>query len=438
MYKGQRALAGFRKKVMQLLCDYGYHCRRHDQPKQQWYAKDDKALGYQLDYFQKSPSVAEYVMERDLKRFNRGEAHWRTETLVTDIAFLPLNQLPRHKPQWTLGQCQQAFYEWMVCGMEFEYRNSRNRKCYDTVRLIDYLHPELNMFRAEERWPAVHQDGFLWDIIITVNTMPLVAVVLQPTAEGQAPCADAYQSLERELRYDANLSTYVQICIVSDGKRTLVGTPTDRLEDYRPWDSLLGEEPAGADPLTPFRSLLRPDRLLEVVMHYNRLMLDEHQKVHKFLADYHQFFGIKAMVEVVKSRLSNLTESSRELGHIRLLREESQLTVSGFGDQAVTLCQLLEDQLLMLPELDAAERPWDVRQVASMPADDEICRWQQAAQEEGLLLIAHPTLTTQECRTLLQRLPDVLLLQVVQVNRGPVVDDFCGPCLYQPLSPIAL
>lgn len=434
MFKGQRALAGLRKKVMQLLCDYGYMCRRHDQRNAKWYDNVREYPGFQLDYYMDSPSVAGYVMEDDLKRFNMGEAYWRTEALTTDIAFLPICQRPEHNPHLTLDECQAQFYDWMTCGIEFEYRGKRNRKCYDTVRFIDYHNPENNAFRAEERWQGTMPDGFLWDIIVSVNTMPLVCVVMQPTTDGHEACEEACETLTTQLKNDNTLSTYVQLCIVTDGQRTLVGSPTDTFENYKPWDSLMGEEPDSTpDPMTTFRSLLRPDRLLEVIMHYNRVMWDEDHHIHKMLADYHQFFGIQAALQAIMKYIMHPDGASRELGHIRLLKEEEYVTWSVFGGQAGTMCQLLQDRIHMMPEWYAAECDWAIVQTQVMPTTEEI---REMKENAWVLFIVHPNMTTADCRKLLQELPNAIVLQVAEVRRGPMLEDFCGPCLYQPQPPI--
>lgn len=435
MYKGQRALAGFRKKVMQLLCDYGYICHTRSQRNDKWYDKDKVYDSYYIDTFD-GPDVAGLVFENDLKRFNKGEAYWRTETYTSHVHMLPHKQRPDRNPRWTLDECQERFYEWLTCGIEFEYRNTRNRKCYDTVRFVDYQHPENNIFRAEERWQGTLPDGFLWDIIVTVNTMPLVCVVMQPTTDGHDVCEEAYETLLSQLTCDDTLSTYVQLCIVTDGQRTLVGSPTDTFENYKPWDSLMGEEPDKTpDPMTAFRSLLRPDRLLEVIMHHNRVMWDEEHHLHKMLADCHQFFGIQAAVQAIMKYVEHPDDANRELGHIRLLKEEEYATWSVFGGQAGTMCQLLEDRLHMLPEWYASECDWAIVQTERMPNPNEI---EELRDNAWVLFIVHPNLTTADCRKLLQQLPNAIVLQVAEVRRGPVLDDFCGPCLYQPQTPLLL
>jgi len=435
MHKGQDELGQLRKKIVTLLEEYGYQCHVHGEDKGSMQFPDNQIASPQAG------DLSGMIFEDDLKKINSGEAYWLAESCAPEIEILPhfmrsRGYLERSREgdersrgnslRSDLDKCRSSFFHYLHFGYEFEYQPEKGIGSYGIVQLIDYNRPERNSFRAATLWDGLLRDNFLWDVVVTVNTMPLAVAVLQPTTPGNRPCQDAIETLHYQLANDPIVSAYLQLCIVSDGNQTLVGSPTDCADQFKPWASLIGEEGID-DVLTPIRALLRPDRLLEVLHNYCWQEKNIKGKLFQYVADYHQFFAIRAMVERVKQCLFEVPESPL-WGHVQMLKAEAESNSCNWGAQTHAMAHLLYAQIDRLPEMwcDANGQSWCIRLVDTPPDAARMAQFE--AETDRILFVALPKFTAAQCHELLAHFPKAALLQVVA---QPTDQELLGPCLYR-------
>lgn len=201
----------------------------------------------------------------DVENVNHENALERLQTIL-NVLLRDVNKLklPTYDPDYLeLAKVQYQFYSMMQFGVEFPYGENQDK--FDQVQLIDYLDIKNNTFRIVEGWMGVRLDGFYWDYIVMVNNLPVVGVVIKKTEEGNRPCEDAFFEMQCQLDDDRVFSTYVQMCIISDGTTTLYGSPSDAYEDFEPWGALCEEDKDLPPELATFAAVLRPETLLDIL-----------------------------------------------------------------------------------------------------------------------------------------------------------------------------
>ena len=415
MQKNSRKLNKFRKQVTELLEQFGYECYLKD-------GKERKPFAFSMC---RTPRVDDVAIEDDLKKFNRGEAYFYCENTGTDLDFITRCYQLDPKDTTPLYLKREEFYEYLLTGQEYTYTDDDDQEILVQVDVLDQQKVERNSFRAVRNWKGIQQNDFLWDFVISVNCMPLVAVVIEPTTPGNKPLQNALETLKRELEADKTFATYVQFCMVSDGTHTLVGSPTDVIEEYKPWNSLMGEESTKEDPLMPFLSMLRPDRLINILTNYIRIMDIGVEETISLLPDYHVFFAVEKALSAIQ-QMKEDEGGPQEIGHIRLIEAEEELSLSIFGYQAMTCMQLLEDRLFLSDYI-----PEDMI-VLQIPEEGSAEEKMKGFNGRKYLFIIGPDVSYEFIGQLLENHPESKAIQIATAPLGPTLKRFIGPCLYSP------
>ena len=415
MQKNSRKLNKFRKQVTELLEQFGYECYLKD-------GKERKPFAFSMC---RTPRVDDVAIEDDLKKFNRGEAYFYCENTGTDLDFITRCYQLDPKDTTPLYLKREEFYEYLLTGQEYTYTDDDDQEILVQVDVLDQQKVERNSFRAVRNWKGIQQNDFLWDFVISVNCMPLVAVVIEPTTPGNKPLQNALETLKRELEADKTFATYVQFCMVSDGTHTLVGSPTDVIEEYKPWNSLMGEESTKEDPLMPFLSMLRPDRLINILTNYIRIMDIGVEETISLLPDYHVFFAVEKALSAIQ-QMKEDEGGPQEIGHIRLIEAEEDLSRSIFGNQAMTCMQLLEDRLFLSDYI-----PEDMI-VLQIPEEGSAEEKMKGFNGRKYLFIIGPDVSYEFIGQLLENHPESKAIQIATAPLGPTLKRFIGPCLYSP------
>ena len=167
----KRPHAYHRKKLIRQLVEDGYQLQKAP--------KIDRTEPYALF---NGPRPDYWFFELDLKRFHAGEAFYRVEYFSTMVSGIGRKAFHHYWPEskvtdtYSLSEARERFYDYLLCGYEFKY-GSKRRPQYGLCQLIDYKNLASNTLRVIEAWPGSQPNGFAWDLIITINSMPLVAVV---------------------------------------------------------------------------------------------------------------------------------------------------------------------------------------------------------------------------------------------------------------------
>lgn len=429
MRKGQRKLSEFRKRLSQYLGSLGYECFRRDRMK-----VNDKWFCYK-----QNPEVDVDFLTRDLTQINKGEAFFYGEGLTADIACLP----PDFKDPFSMPieEATNQFHGYLKSGMEYEYPNpyrAMNDKgeidwVKNCMKLIDYQNVGANSFRAVECWQGRVNADFLWDYVICVNTLPLVAIAIEPDEVGDATCQRAYEAMRHELDEDYVLRTYLQFCIISNGKNTLVGSPVDVIEDFKPWPSLMGEElPMGfvIPAETAMMALLRPDRLLDVLQYNVHVEYRPGAKFCHFFGDYHQYFSLLKVQEAVKAHFTK--SDGPFFGHVDLLKSETGLS-NLVGSQAES-CTMLAYFWLMpvLMQVDVCDR-YLACYTCSLNAK---ILSELREVDKPLFLVFGPALAMADYHRLKTEFPDASIVQFRQLSLDKEENEEIGDCIYKATFPI--
>lgn len=429
MRKGQRKLSEFRKRLSQYLGSLGYECFHRDRMK-----VNDKWFCYK-----QNPEVDVDFLTRDLTQINKGEAFFYGEGLTADIACLP----PDFKDPFSMPieEATNQFHGYLKSGMEYEYPNpyrAMNDKgeidwVKNCMKLIDYQNVGANSFRAVECWQGRVNADFLWDYVICVNTLPLVAIAIEPDEVGDATCQRAYEAMRHELDEDYVLRTYLQFCIISNGKNTLVGSPVDVIEDFKPWPSLMGEEPPMGFVIpaeTAMMALLRPDRLLDVLQYNVHVEYRPGAKFCHFFGDYHQYFSLLKVQEAVKAHFTK--SDGPFFGHVDLLKSETGLS-NLVGSQAESCTMLVCFRLMsVLMQADVSDRYL----TGYTGGLNKKVLGELRKIEKPLFLIFGPALSMADYHRLKTEFPDASIVQFRQLPLAKEENEEIGDCIYKATFPI--
>lgn len=218
------------------------------------------------------------------------------------------------------------------------------KKANPTILLVDWAHPANNLFHVTEEMPVENTTGSghrIPDIVCFVNGLPWVVIEAKRPDSDKRGKATVTEGISQSIRNQGNdeiphLFAYSQLLLAINGHEGRYGTcgtpekfwaiwkeeiiteaevarlknkPTtpqqlDALFDHRPvpqrraFETLLaGGDLTVTDQDRLLVSLLRPDRLLDMVRLYT--LFD--QRFGKIVGRFQQVFGIKALLERITS-----------------------------------------------------------------------------------------------------------------------------------------
>ncbi len=186
------------------------------------------------------------------------------------------------------------FTKYLLQGVPVEVKTSSGYQ-YKNVKLIDFEDINNNHFQAINQFTIIEFEQKRPDIIIFVNSIPLVVVELKTTTNEEVKLEDAYNQLWRYREMSIpTLFRYNQFLIISDGVTAKAGTissPYSRFSDWKKVEEndIVIENMATHESL--FNGMLRKDRLLDLINNYILYSNDS-----KILAHYHQYFGVKKAI----------------------------------------------------------------------------------------------------------------------------------------------
>ncbi len=196
----------------------------------------------------------------------------------------------------TLEQNNEQFTLWMQNGLEVGFLQDGEERTA-LMRLIDFEHPERNLFKVVNQWRVEEYKNKRCDMVVMVNGLPLVVVELKSAVAEDANIDDAYLQIRNYQQSIPSLFTYNAFNVISDMSETRAGTITAKMERYMEWKSVDGnyESTLVADYRTFFLGMFQKQRFADILQNY---ICFEHKegKIYKILAAYHQYFAVgKAM-----------------------------------------------------------------------------------------------------------------------------------------------
>ena len=249
-------------------------------------------LGYQYELG--------YDVERDIREpFHRADLEASLQRinphLSADVLKEGIKKLT-NIDDGTLLQNNENLTQWMQGGMEVGYLKDGEERT-DLMQLIDYAHPERNLFKVVNQWRVEEFKSKRADMVVMVNGLPLVVVELKSAVAEDATIDDAYLQIRNYQQSLPSLFTYNAFNVISDMSETRAGTITASFERYMEWKTVDGsyETTSLADYRTFFLGIFQKQRFLDIL--HNFICFDKKEgKTGKILAAYHQYFAVgKAM-----------------------------------------------------------------------------------------------------------------------------------------------
>ena len=380
----KRPHAYHRKKLIRQLVEDGYQLAKAP--------KINRTEPYALF---NGPRPDYWFFELDLKRFHAGEAFYRVEYFSAIVSGIGRKAFHHYWPDspakvtYPLAEARERFYDYLLCGYEFKY-GSKRRPQYGLCQLIDYKNLASNTLRVIEAWPGSQPNGFAWDLIITINSMPLVAVVF---GDKGKLLATAEKALE-EVRADKYFATFLQMLIVTDGHTSYMGSPDDDAKAFTRWDNLHDD-------------ILSPTKLIKMIYYGIRPGNTEDGFV-TFVADYQQRELVnKINLFLQQNMVEKPSDSSQCLGYVVANGSENNLRhPSPFGWMGAVRQMVLEQKILLCPS----------EVLVDLNENEEI-------DDDTRYAFLRETMTVDECRQLMQKRPNVRFVRFVDRPTGPYLVD---------------
>ena len=204
-----------------------------------------------------------------------------------------------------LMQINYENYQKIRYGINVEYKKDDKTE-NNRLMLIDFNNIENNNFTvASQMWI---DGGMYWrrpDLIIFINGLPLVFIELK---NSNIIIKNAYdKNLKDYLRDIPNLFNFNQICVLSNGLETRLGSFMAGYEHFFEWLKIESEKEnpdrksikENAISLEYFlKGLCKPETLLDYIENF---ILFNNQRV-KIIAKNHQYLGVNNLIESVKNR----------------------------------------------------------------------------------------------------------------------------------------
>ncbi len=197
----------------------------------------------------------------------------------------------------SLEQRNEIFTEYLQSGVEVRYFDGKEERD-DIVRLLDFEHPDNNVFNVVDQWTFVEYSEKRPDVVAFVNGMPLVLFELKSPSREETDASDAYLQLRNYMHHIPSMFVPNVFCVMSDMTETRVGTITADEDRYVAWKSVDGDysETKSATWKTMIDGMMPKARLLDIIRNFV-CFNDSGDRIVKILAAYHQYFGVTKAIE---------------------------------------------------------------------------------------------------------------------------------------------
>jgi type I restriction enzyme, R subunit len=222
---------------------------------------------------------------------------------------LAVDELTRDRSAMSPANANRDVYRLLKDGVRISFRvtDERNDDSLESavlVRVIDWHEPANNdFFLASQFWISGDLYTRRTDLLGFVNGLPLVFVELKASHRRlenayNKNLADYRDTIPRLFWYNA-------LIILSNGSASRVGTITAAWEHFAEWKKISNEGEQGIVSLdTILRGTCDPARLLDLVENFI-LYQEAGGGLVKVLAKNHQYLGVNAAVEALRSIESN-------------------------------------------------------------------------------------------------------------------------------------
>ena len=222
----------------------------------------------------------------DIANINRDFTDEQINEAIKTIKNLTYNNVVEDNKEFT---------KYLLQGVPVEVKTNTGYQ-YKNVKLIDFDNVENNHFQAINQFTIIEFEQKRSDIIIFVNSIPLVVIELKTATNEDVKLEDAYLQLHKYREVSIpSLFRYNQFLVISDGVTAKAGTITSPYSRFSDWKKVEDTDVVSENMPTHetlFNGMFRKDRLLDLIGNYILYSNDS-----KILAQYHQYFGVKKAIK---------------------------------------------------------------------------------------------------------------------------------------------
>ncbi len=222
----------------------------------------------------------------DISNINRDFTDEQINEAIKTIKNLTYNNVVEDNKEFT---------KYLLQGVPVEVKTNTGYQ-YKNVKLIDFDNVENNHFQAINQFTIIEFEQKRPDIIIFVNSIPLVVIELKTATNEDVKLEDAYLQLHKYREVSIpSLFRYNQFLVISDGVTAKAGTITSPYSRFSDWKKIEDTDVVTENMPTHetlFNGMFRKDRLLDLIGNYILYSNDS-----KILAQYHQYFGVKKAIK---------------------------------------------------------------------------------------------------------------------------------------------
>jgi type I restriction enzyme, R subunit len=229
--------------------------------------------------------------------------------LPTEALEQAIEELIRDRGAMSLANANREVYELLKNGVRVTVSSEDEGDTVETVRVIDWNHPENNdFFLASQFWVTGEIYKRRADLVGFVNGLPLIFIELKAIYRR---LEDAYRNNLKDYKsVIPQLFWYNAFIILSNGSESKIGSVTASWEHFAEWKKINSEGEKGVVSLeTIIRGTCEKERLLDIVENFT-LFSDAWGTPVKLVAKNHQYLGVNNAVEA----LQNLGDNQGRLG----------------------------------------------------------------------------------------------------------------------------
>ncbi|MDF2156485.1 type I restriction endonuclease subunit R [Algoriphagus sp. CAU 1675] len=253
-------------------------------------------------------SKEEVLIREDLQRFLKEQ--YAEERITPNEIFGIIRDLEK-LPASDLYETNKTIMHWVRDGFLLKREDRKQKDIY--ISLIDYQHPERNIFKFVNQLEIQGFERRIPDGILYINGLPLVVFEFKSTIRESATLFSAYDQLTNRYRRDIpDLFKYNAFCVISDGVNTKGGSFFAPYEFFYAWRKIEGLDKEidpktgkstqvhGIDSLyTLVKGMLDQRRLIDIIHNFIYLP-DTSKREEKIVCRYPQYYAATKLFENIK------------------------------------------------------------------------------------------------------------------------------------------
>lgn len=269
-----------------------------------------KAQGYpHVKGHEINRSREEVLIREDLQAFLQQRY---TDQRITPVEIFRVIRDLEQLPASDLYESNKTVMDWVRDGLLLKRENHRHKDIF--ISLIDYEHPERNIFKFVNQLEIQGFESFrIPDGILYVNGLPLVVFEFKSTIREEASLHTAYVQLTTRYRRDIpELLKYNAFCVIGDGVNTKAGSVFAPYEFFYAWRKIEGLDQEidpktglstkvhGIDSMyTLIRGMLDQHRLCDIIHNFIYLP-DSSRREDKIVCRYPQYYAATKLFANIK------------------------------------------------------------------------------------------------------------------------------------------